>query len=245
MSFSRSLSLKLKKSMKLQFTKKQIIFIILFVVLGLASFKIPIFNIIGSNQKFTFFDFLGPTTGLIIGSIPGALSVFFVKLVSVILNNQSFDLTTIIRFFPMMAAAIYFGTRSKKILVVPIICILLFIIHPIGRQVWYFSAFWFIPLVAFFKKDRLIFKSLGSTFTAHGIGSVAFLYAFNLKASIWIGLIPVVWMERLLFTGGIWLSYLVMNTVLDKVVKRLRIKYLSPLVNPKYVWSRNFFRLFS
>ena len=84
---------------------------------------------------------------------------------------------------------------------------------------------------------------MGSTFTAHAVGSTAFLYAFSLPASVWIGLIPIVFMERMLFSAGIWVTYLVINTVLDKLIVKRKISVLQPLVNPRYVLSRNFFRL--
>jgi hypothetical protein len=225
-------------------TKKQTLFIIVFIVLGLAISQIPISSIAGSKQSFTPFEFLGPTSGMFLGSWPAAISVFFVKLFNVLVKHQAFDITTIIRFFPMMLAAIYFGlSKSKKlILAIPLLCMVLFMLHPEGRQAWYYSLYWLIPIACFFKKDRLILNALGSTFTAHAVGSVAFLYAFNLPASIWIGLIPVVFMERMLFCAGIWAFYLVINSALDWLVEKKRVSVLRVLVNPNYVLSKRFFK---
>jgi len=226
-------------------TKKKILFIIVFVVLGLAISQIPISSIVGSKQSFTPFEFLGPTSGMFLGIWPAVISVFFVKLFSSFIGHQPFDITTIIRFFPMMLAAIYFGIpKSKKlILIVPLLSMLLFIIHPEGGKVWYFSLYWLIPIICFFKKDRLILNALGSTFTAHAVGSTVFLYAFNLPAPVWVGLIPIVFMERMLFGAGIWATYLAINTALDKLIVRRKISVLQSLVNPRYVISRNFFKL--
>jgi len=226
-------------------TKKKILFVIIFIVLGLAISQIPISPIVGSKQSFTPFEFLGPTSGMFLGVWPAAISVFFVKLFSSLIEHQPFDITTLIRLFPMMLAAIYFGIpKSRKlILIVPLLSMLLFIAHPEGGKVWYFSLYWLIPIICFFKKDRLILNALGSTFTAHAVGSTAFLYAFSLPASVWIGLIPIVFMERMLFSAGIWVTYLVINTVLDKLIVKKNISVLQPLVNPRYVLSRNFFRL--
>lgn len=224
--------------------KKRILFIIIFAALGLLISQIPISPIRGSKQSFTPFEFLGPTSGMFLGVWPGAVSVFLVKLFNILIKRQSFDVVTLIRFFPMMLAAVYFGLpKSKKvILVIPLLCIALFILHPQGRQVWYFSLYWLIPLICFFKKDRLILNALGSTFTAHAIGSTAFLYAFNLSAPVWAGLIPIVFMERMLFASGIWLFYLVINSLLDWLVKKRKISLLKILVNPRYVFSKEFFR---
>jgi len=226
-------------------TKKNILFVIIFIVLGLVVSQISISPIVGSKQSFTPFEFLGPTSGMFLGAWPGAISVFFVKLFSFLLGHQPFDLITFVRFFPMMLAAIYFGiARSKKlILAVPLLCMVLFMAHPEGGKAWYYSLYWLIPVICFFKKDRLILNALGSTFTAHAVGSVAFLYAFNLPALVWIGLIPIVFMERMLFGVGIWVTYLAINTALDRLIAIRKISILETFVNPRYVLSRNFFRL--
>jgi len=228
--------------------KKKILFIIIFVILGLLVSQIHLSPIIGAEgQTFTPLEFLGPSSGMFLGSLLGAISVFFVKLFETLLADLNFDIATIIRLFPMMFAAIYFGLNKTKkldklILIIPIIAILLFLLHPEGRKAWFFSLFWLIPILAFFKKERLILNALGSTFTAHAVGSVAFLYTFNLAAPIWIGLIPIVFIERVFFAIGIWATYLLLNTALDQLVTKVRVLALEPLVNQKYIFSKNFFR---
>ena len=104
---------------------------------------------------------------------------------------------------------------------------------------------WMIPFVATFFKKRLILNSLGATFTAHAVGSVIFLYSFGLTPAIWIGLIPVVFIERGVFTLGIWTSCLVLNTVLDKLTNFKMVSSLKPLVNQNYLVSTKFFKSFS
>jgi len=228
--------------------QRKILFIIIFVILGLIASQVQLSPIIGAKgQSFTPLEFLGPSSGMFLGSLPGAISVFFVKLFSAIFAHQEFNIATIIRLFPMMFAAIYFGLKKtgkleKLILIIPILAILLFILHPEGKKAWFYSLYWLIPIFAFFKKERLIFNALGSTFTAHCIGSVAFLYAFNLSAPIWIGLIPVVFVERCSFGLGIWATYLLLNNVLEKLLTKAKILALEPLVNQKYILSKNFFR---
>ena len=228
--------------------KKKILFIFLFVVLGLLVSQIPLSPIVGAKgQSFTPFEFLGPTSGMFLGSVPGAISVFFVKLLKDIFLGAHFDTATIIRLFPMMFAAIYFGLEKsrrsgKLILIIPLMAILLFVLHPEGRKAWFYSLYWLIPILAYFKKDRLILNALGSTFTAHCVGSIAFLYAFNLPAPVWVGLIPVVFVERFSFALGIWATYLLLNSVLEKLVSIEKLKVLSPLVNQKYILSKKFLR---
>lgn len=228
--------------------KKKILFVVIFIVLGLAISQVHLSPIVGAKgQAFTPFEFLGPTSGMFLGSLPGAISVFFVKLFSAIFANQEFNIATIIRLFPMLFAAIYFGLNKAKksdklILIIPIVAILLFIAHPEGGKAWFFSLYWLIPIIAFFKKDRLILNALGSTFTAHAVGSVAYLYAFNLTAPVWLGLIPVVFVERVSFAIGIWATYLLLNSILDQLATKVGIAALEPLVNQKYILSKNFFR---
>lgn len=224
---------------------KKIVFLLAFVGLGLIALQIPLFQIRGAKQAFTLFDFWGPTIGMFLSSGIGLITVIIVKLVSTLITHQPFDLLTVIRFFPLALGAFYLANRSRKILIIPIVCIILFIAHPEGRAAWYYSLYWLIPLFAFWKKDRLIINSLGSTFTAHAIGSVAFLYALNLPSVMWISLIPQVFIERVTLAVGMWLSYLVLNTILAKIENAYDVKILKHLVNNNYILSRNFFKHFA
>lgn len=220
---------------------KQILFVVIFTFLGLLLLQIPFTQIVGSKQHFSFFDFVAPASSGFLGSGFGALSVFIVKLtdllIKLLVKKEALDLVSFVRLFPLVFAAIYFGTKSKKIAVVPALtCILLFVLHPEGRKVWFFSAFWLIPVFVSFYKNHLVLNSLGSTFTAHAIGSTAFLYAFNLKANIWISLIPQVVLERMVMALGIFVFYLVMNSLLVKLALVLNLNGLR--TNPECVLFR-------
>jgi len=149
------------------------------------------------------------------------------------------------RFLPMMLAAVYFGMKGRKMAIIFPVCIILFLVHPIGQKAWLYSMIWLIPLIATFGKKRLILNSLGATFTAHAIGSTIFLYAFGLTPQIWLALIPVVFIERVFFTVGIWVSYLVINTALDKLTNIEKVNILKPLVNKNYLISTKFFRSYA
>lgn len=228
-------------------TKKAIIFVALFTVIGGVASLIPFTNIVGSDTAFNFFDFIGPVSGMFIGSVYGALSVFFVKLINFLIAGEALETSAIIRFFPMMFAAMYMGMKNKKLAAtVPVVCMIMFWLHPEGRQVWFYALYWLIPVAAVFFKKRLILNSLGATFTAHSVGSVAFLYAFNLPAEVWIALIPIVWMERGLMALGVWASYAVFNTLTDKIlVGRLNWGLFAPIVNKNYIFSKKFLKSYS
>ena len=222
---------------------KKVLFVLIFAAVGLALSQLPFTQIVGSKQNFSFFDFMAPASGAFLGSWFGAISVLVVKLINVFLKHQNLDLVTFVRLFPLVLAAIYFGTKSKWISIVPLACIALFICHPEGRGAWVFSLYWLIPIVALFVKNRLIANALGATFTAHAVGSVAFLYAFNLKAAVWMSLIPQVFLERVTMAIGIWVFYLVVNSVLDYLVKKFNFEGLC--TNQNYRLSWKFFKNFA
>lgn len=222
--------------------KQKVLFIIIFTVLSLVAFQIPISKIIGSKQSFTLFELLAPIGGMFLGPLFGALSAFFVRLINIVLFRQSLDLLTVIRFLPAMMAAVYFGLKSKKTAFIFPICIILFLLNPIGRQAWLYPMIWLIPFVLTFGKKHLIFNSFGATFTSHAVGSTIFLYTFGLTPQIWLSLIPVVFIERGFFTVGIWASFLAMNTILDKLSKIEFAKTLEQFVNKDYVLSLKFLK---
>lgn len=221
-----------------KFDTKKILFFIIFVILGVIAFRIPFTHIIGSKQTFTAFDFISPITGGFLGTWFGALAVGVVELINFFIKHTNLDSTTFIRFWPAIAAAIYFGTKSRWVNVIPLLCIVLFLANPIGRTVWYYPlAFWFIPVLCSFGKFRLSLNALGATFTAHAVGSTAFLYAFGLPATVWKSLMTIVPVERLTFAVGIVVSYLVINNILDYLVKKFDLKSLESLVNDKLVFN--------
>src|SRR3989339_577130 len=101
-----------------------------------------------------------------------------------------------------------------------------FFLHPVGRQVWFYSLYWTIPIIVMVlpKKysSNVLLKSLGATFTAHSVGGAAWIWAVPMTAEQWIMLIPVTAYERLLFAAGVAGSYVVLNTVMDKLIERFK-----------------------
>ena len=56
--------------------KQKIFFIILFTVLSLLAFQVPISKIIGSSQSFTLFELIAPIGGMFLGPLFGGISAF-------------------------------------------------------------------------------------------------------------------------------------------------------------------------
>jgi hypothetical protein len=217
------------------FNKKQLLFIGIFAALGLIALQIPFTQLAGSNVKFTLFDFFGPIATGFLGTVPGVIAVLLMELLNFVFHGAVVeDAGTIIRFFPMLAGALYFGKKQMWHLAIPAIAIAAFIAHPIGRTVWYYSLYWLIPIVLHVLRDRsLLARSIGTTFTAHSVGGALWIYAFNLPAAVWDSLIPVVAAERMLFALGIAAAYLVVNQLLGFLTATQGTwSFLS--VNPRY-----------
>ncbi len=202
--------------------QKKLFFLALFSIVGFITLQIPFNKIMGSSVSFTLFDFFAPMAGGFLGPVFGVASVFTVEVINLLVKQTPLTTGSVIRLFPTLFAVLYFALASKKnftgkwFLAIPMLCIIAFIVHPIGRQVPYYALmFWSIPVIAYFKKDNLFIKSLGSTFTAHAVGGALWIWAFNLPAAVWNGLIPVVITERLLFATGIAVSYVVVKHTLE------------------------------
>ncbi|MFA5077654.1 MAG: hypothetical protein WC488_04470 [Candidatus Micrarchaeia archaeon] len=222
---------------KISFDKKRLAFLGAFMLLSLALYQVKFSDILGvKSQSFTLFQLIGPISAGVLGSALGVVSVFAVEILNFTIGGKPLDLITFVRFFPMVFAALYFGSRGKftdRLAAIPAAaCMLLFWMHPIGGQAWYYALYWLIPIGAVFYKENILARSLGSTFTAHAIGSVAFLYAFSLPAEVWIALIPVVAVERLTFASGITLFHYAANTAMDFAEIKAGWKFLN--IEKKY-----------
>ncbi|MBI3232199.1 MAG: hypothetical protein HYZ51_03930 [Candidatus Doudnabacteria bacterium] len=227
-----------------QENKKRILFVSLFAILALIALQIPLNKLVGSSSKFTAFDAFGPIAGGFLGSLPGILAVLLAEIANFFIRGAKvIDAGTIVRFFPMLFAAWYFGSKDKKVglivgIVVPLLTILSFNLNPVGRSVWYFSLYWLIPVACYFFKDKfLLARALGATFTAHAVGGAAWIWIFNLPKAMWVSLIPVVAMERLIFTLGIAISYVAVNNILAVLDDR-KIVNVKTLVNPTLIWNK-------
>jgi len=208
----------------------------IFAILGFIVLQIPAAELMGSKVKFTVYDAFAPVAGSFIGSIPGVIAVFLMQLFNFLIHGaQIEDAGTIIRFFPMLFAVLYFSKKRKANLIVPLLAFTAFIAHPIGRTVWYFSLFWLVPIAAHFFRDRfLLARALGATFTAHAVGGALWIWVFALPAPVWDSLIPIVIAERLLFALGISGSFILVNNLLGFWEKK-RFLYPGFSIDQKYL----------
>ncbi|MDD5172330.1 MAG: hypothetical protein PHF60_04830 [Candidatus ainarchaeum sp.] len=219
----------------LELSSRSVAFLLVFSLIGLLLYQVNYSSIIGVkfDAKFTLFQFIGPMAAGILGPALGVLSVLLVSLSNFLLTGKALELTAVVSFFTMAAAAIYFGTKNHATALIAVVCMALFWLNPIGQEAWVYALYWLIPIAASFYKQNILARSLGATFTAHAIGSVVYLYAFSIPAASWMLLLPVVAVERLSFAAGIAASFYVANTVLQTLSTRVDLSFIN--IEKKYV----------
>ncbi len=160
----------------------------------------------GSFKFFSLSDVAMPlsgTLGLGIAALVASMRLGTkMMLAGVSLTNAGF-------YLPGLFAAGCWTERKKFFqLFVPLVAMTLFVVHPIGFYAAPYSLYWLIPVTLYWlDKDSLFLDSLASTFVAHAVGSVIWLYVFRLPVQTWWALIPVVAVERLFFASAMTVIY--------------------------------------
>ncbi len=200
-----------------------IVFLVVFAALAYIALQIPVFALMGvSGKSFTLFELFGPVAGSFIG-LGGVLAVGVAKVLNAFLTGAPLSPVDLAKMTPMMFAAYYFwrsasrGFSDRLGLVVPAAAMLAFWLHPVGQQAWFYALYWTIPIAAKFLPEGLLLRSLGSTFTAHCVGSVLFLYTIPTVPELWLALIPVVAVERGVFALGISAGHIVLTNAMEAV----------------------------
>lgn len=128
---------------------------------------------------------------------------------------------------PGFFASLYWSTHHWVVrLAVPALCFVLFVTHPVGMYAAPYAFYWFIPMALYFTPNKNIFlTALASTFTAHAVGSVIWIYTVPMSAGAWLALIPLVAVERFCFAIGMVVVYraiaLLQNFVSEKFSGRV------------------------
>ncbi len=224
------------------FSKKGIVFLVLFTVLALVGMKLNFSTLIGEESQFlTIYQFFGPIAGGFLG-IWGAAAVLGAQLINWVLVGKEISILNLLRLLPMVFAAIYFsrngirGIKDKLGLALPILAMLAFWIHPVGQQAWVYALFWVIPVIAKFLPENLILRSLGATFTAHAVGAVLWIWTVPMAAEQWLMLLPITAFERILFALGIAASYVVFVNILKAVDSVVDIKSIINIDERYALW---------
>ncbi len=196
--------------------KQKILFAVIFTILGFIALEVKLTNLAGSKASFTLFDAFAPIAGTFLGGGIGIISVVAMKIINGFVHRADMvDIGFVIRLIPILFAVLYFASKRKSFLIVPLLAIVAFNLNPVGRQVWFFSLFWTIPIICHFFRERfLLARALGATFGAHAVGGAIWVWMIPLPASVWIGLIPVVIIERSLFALGIATSFVGVTAII-------------------------------
>jgi len=186
--------------------------------IGYAAFislisKLKISFIIGSKMAFFGASHcISPLIGYYSGATTTFLT-FFMRTIIFALMSTSLPITSLFYHIPTLCASLYFATYTSTnnilrnrlaMATIPILCFMLFYLHPIGNQALAYTFFWLIPLLSLLITHKNIFiHALASTFIAHAVGSVIWIYTIGPKtAAAWLALIPIVIIERVLFASG-------------------------------------------
>lgn len=219
--------------------QRKLLFVAIFAAMVLIGSRVNYSTLVGApSQFFTLFQFFGPIPVAFLGGPLGIAAVLGAQLADFALQGKALEIVNLVRLLPMLFAAYYFASyKSNKLfaIVVPILATLLFWSHPVGAAAWYFPLlFWSIPvIVALVPTNNLFLRALGATFTAHAIGGSTWNYIVPMTPEAWALLVPIVVVERASFAIGIAVSYVALNTVLDKLELGSKFEFLK--IDRRYV----------
>lgn len=194
---------------------------------ALSAFSVQILGKLIAFAKFSFIvgskmAFFAPAAVLLplagaFGGISGSLGMLGMGLIMRCLFFGAMPLAFLAYHLPGFFASLYWANDSKIFRIIPAaLCMILFLVHPIGAQCTWYSLFWFIPMIASFYSG-LFFTALGSSFTAHAVGTLVWLYAGQLAPADFALLVPMVIVERLMIAVAMALVYKVIVYASSKI----------------------------
>jgi hypothetical protein len=157
---------------------------------------------------FTASSMLLPLSGAF-GGILGSTTFLVIGMIIRLLTGSVLSFKILVYHIPGFFASAYWARPTKYLsIMLPIVCMALFIAHPVGRLAAPYALYWLIPvIISFFSNKTVFMHSLSSTFIAHAVGSVIWLYATPETPVFWYALIPVVAVERLVMAIGMTAAY--------------------------------------
>jgi len=162
------------------------------------------------------------------GGVFGAGLVFFVRQLVHLFCFKTISLSFLALCVPGFCASLYWASNHFLVrLLLPLVCMVLFIAHPVGGQAFFYSLYWLVPAILYFGPRRSLFlTALGSTFTAHAVGSVIWCYTVPMTPAMWMALMPVVALERTLFALGMVIVHYVISFIFG-MIDLIGFKHIS------------------
>ncbi len=211
-----------KKEIEKKLRIPKVMFAVLFAALFIVLTKTKMFPILGTEFNFSLAVMFGPALGGLLGTPLGVATIILSQAVGTAIGMYTItDTLSLLVFFPILFGAVYFARSfrgDKRMIAIPLAMMAGFLLHPVGREVWFYSLFWLIPVAVMQFKDRIdavlrhpiartYSYSLGTAFVDHSVGSVVYLWFLNIPAQFWVAAIPITILERLLIALGITFSY--------------------------------------
>ena len=209
-------------------------FIALLIIIGSGASL----SVVWGAQKFSFttLNMILPLLGAVCGL---GQSLLLTGLLFA--GKLAFKGTLLTYGIPSLCATASMATQTKhnhyKILnfalhvLLPLTCMILFTLHPVGQKAFVYSWYWLIPVGIWgirsygSKHVSFFFTALSSTFVAHAVGSIIWLYSVPMTATQWIRLLPIVAIERLVFASGSTLVYFVIPYTFCR--RKIVVNYLG------------------
>ena len=162
-----------------------------------------------------------PLIGAFAG-LPGIIAVGVGGLCLRIALFPLLSLKVLAMYVPGMVASLAWIEQYKAVrYVVPLVCMGLFIAHPVGGAAWLYTLYWLIPVTLYALKLEGVFaQAVTSTLMAHAVGSTLWIYADPMTPIVWLGLIPVVAIERCIFACGMAIAYTTARFVMGQLKKQ-------------------------
>lgn len=153
--------------------------------------------------------------------------VSLVRLGELMLRTHSFSFHLLAFVVPGLFASLYWSTKHSLIRFwLPLTCMIAFVAHPVGSASAVYSLYWLIPLAIYALNVNSIWtQAIGSTFVAHAVGSVIWIYTLPTTPTLWIALLPVVAVERSICAAGmvsVCYAYNLCGAYIKPVLTRLQ-----------------------
>lgn len=191
-----------------------------FALTSLFARCIKLSWLVGSTRSaFSLTHCFMPLFG-IFGSATACLALAGLRSATTILSGSPLHLIIASCHIPSLCGSLYFSllgitinsTHTKNsyqryvFMLIPLLCIITFLLHPANTGAFWYSAFWLIPLAtAYIPHSSFFLHALGSTFTTHAVGTI--LWIMINPAPRWEILAPLVCIERLVFALGMTACY--------------------------------------
>lgn len=187
---------------------------------------LPIFGTIGAF--FSLASAFAPLIGFFVGTSSSAL-VYLVR--TALSFSTTLALGSFLVHIPTLAGTLVLSSQSRLLSrILSLVCIVTFLIHPIGKESFIYSLYWLIPIcISFVPRPSIFLRSLSSTFITHAVGSTIFLYTHATTSAFWLILIPQVLLERLTYALLLTASYYAV-TVSTNLINQRRFES-SPCLN--------------